>query len=87
MELREYDDSSIILIYNHSLLEKYINTESNKEFLVSLGYSESGTVIEHLGMLRNRYKEYNCPHELGVFFFIESLKDKYYNNLIDEATF
>ena len=70
IELREYDDSIIILIYNHSLLEKYINTESNKEFLVSLGYSENGTVIEHLVMLRNRYKEYNCPHELGVFLGI-----------------
>lgn len=77
IELRESNDSIIILIYNNDLLEKYINTEGNKEFLVSLGYSENGAVIEYLIMLKKRYEEYNCPHELGVFLGIplDDVKD------------
>lgn len=68
--LRESDDSIVVLIYNQSLLEKYIGKEGNKEFLVSLGYSENGTIVEYLNVLTNRYKEYNCPHELGIFLGI-----------------
>lgn len=70
IELRESDDSIVVLIYNQSLLEKYIDKEENKEFLVDLGYSENGTIVEHLNVLANRYKEFNCPHELGIFLGI-----------------
>lgn len=70
IELRESDDSIVVLIYNQSLLEKYIDKEENKEFLVGLGYSENGTIVEHLNVLANRYKEFNCPHELGIFLGI-----------------
>ncbi len=70
IELRESDDSIVVLIYNHSLLEKYIGKEGNKEFLVGLGYSEDGTIVEYLNVLTNRYKEFNCPHELGIFLGI-----------------
>ncbi len=70
IELRESDDSIVVLIYNQSLLEKYIGKEGNKEFLVGIGYSENGTIVEYLNVLTNRYKEYNCPHELGIFLGI-----------------
>ncbi len=70
IELRESDDSIVVLIYNQSLLEKYIGKEENKEFLIGLGYSENGTILEYLNVLKNRYKEFNCPHELGIFLGI-----------------
>ncbi|GEM_PF-151603 len=111
IELRESDDSIVVLIYNQRLLEKYIGKEENKEFLIGLGYSENpiaeyhlnkemdkmareksviyishrlsttrnadriymlenGTIIEYLNVLKNRYKEFNCPHELGIFLGI-----------------
>jgi hypothetical protein len=70
VELRESNDLIIVLIYNHRVLEKYIGEEDNKEFLGSIGYSDNTTVIEYLNMLKNRYKKYNCPHELGIFLGI-----------------
>ena len=34
---------------------------------MQLGYSNKEDINNYLYMLKNRYKEFNCPHELGIF--------------------
>ena len=34
---------------------------------MQLGYSDNSDINNYLYMLKNRYKEFNCPHELGIF--------------------
>jgi len=55
------------LIYNKEQLSKYVFRKDNKDFLMQLGYSNKNDINNYLYMLKNRYKEFNCPHELGVF--------------------
>lgn len=67
IDLRESSNALIILIYNENQLSNYIFKEENKDFLIKLGYSNESNVNNYLCMLKNRYNQFNCPHELGVF--------------------
>lgn len=77
VELREDDNSIIILIFKRDVLFKYINNSESKEFLINLGYSNQVNVDSFLNMLKHRYKLNNCPHELGIFLGIpiEDVRD------------
>ena len=77
VELRESEKSLIVLIYNKDLLTKCINKDQNTRFLQSIGYEKSESIHNTLQTLKDRYKIYKCPHELGVFlgFPIEDVKD------------
>lgn len=77
IELRETDNTLILLVYNEENIKDCIFADNNKEFLMNLGYSNDENLSEYLDMLKSRYELYNCPHELGVFlgFPLEDVKD------------
>lgn len=65
--LRENEKSIVVLIYNSEVLRKYLNKKENLVLLKKLGYNTNYSLEEALNKLQERYKLYNCPHELGVF--------------------
>ena len=67
INLRECSNALIILIYNKDQLSKYVFRKDNKKFLMQLGYFNKNEINNYLYMLKSRYKEFNCPHELGIF--------------------
>lgn len=77
INLRETNNALIILIYNENKLKNYIFEKENKKFLLQLGYCDKEDLDEYLIILKRRYKEFNCPHELGVFlgFPLNDVKD------------
>lgn len=77
IELRESNNSIIIMIYDQDVLEKELNKESHIEFLSSLGYSYKLEINDYVNTLKSRYEKYHCPHELGLFLGIpfEDVKD------------
>jgi Protein of unknown function (DUF3793) len=68
--LRENDTSLILLIFNRVILGKYIFQEENTNFLEGIGYKSNKDLDYYLDKLKIRYKQYNCPHELGIFLGI-----------------
>lgn len=77
ISLRENNSALILLIYSKKELEKYIFKKEIKEFLGRLGYLENDNIEDYIGKLKERYDQYNCPHELGLFLGIpiEDVKD------------
>jgi hypothetical protein len=77
IELRESNESIILMIYDKNLLHKSIDTEQNINFLINLGYNHEVEVNNYLNTLKHRYEKYHCPHELGIFLGIpfEDVKD------------
>lgn len=68
--LREDDRAMILLIYSSSNLSKCLEDKEVQEFLMKLGYEVSFNLENYLDKLSERYKLYNCPHELGIFLGI-----------------
>ena len=77
IELRQNDDSIILMIYDENILEKELNKKNIIDFLVNLGYPEEVDIDQYVKTLKDRYERYNCPHELGLFLGIpfEDVKD------------
>lgn len=77
IKLRECDNALIILVYNEENLKNYIFESENKKFLMKLGYIDENNINKYLLILENRYKKFNCPHELGIFlgFPLNDVKD------------
>ena len=77
VELRENDDSIILMIYDEKVLERELNKEEQIDFLINLGYSKEVEINEYVKTLKERYEKYHCPHELGLFLGIpfEDVKD------------
>lgn len=77
VELRECENSIILMVYDEKVLEKEINTEEHIGFLNKLGYSKELAIDEYVNFLKIRYEKYHCPHELGVFLGIpiEDVRD------------
>ncbi|BCZ46793.1 hypothetical protein psyc5s11_28600 [Clostridium gelidum] len=77
IELRESNDSIIAMIYDEFMLENELSQKSHMEFLFNLGYPSNVCISDHINILKNRYEEYHCPHELGLFLGIpfEDVKD------------
>ena len=74
IELRNSPNAIIIMIYDKSILKKYLNLKYNKEFLINLGYPDNASIDNYIDTLKLRYEQYHCPHELGLFLGIP-LKD------------
>ncbi len=72
--LREAPTSIILYIYDTVQLGEVIHNAEVSSFLQILGYSPNTTVNEAIDRLVERYAQYNCPHELGIFLGIP-LKD------------
>lgn len=68
--LRETSTSKVILIYNEINLMNAIYKRNSIEFLEKLGYSLEMNLDEILSHLVNRYSDFHCPHELGIFLGI-----------------
>ena len=70
VELRESNESIIIMIYDEFILGKELNTKSHKEFLFNIGYTNNKCISDYINTLKSRYEKYHCPHELGLFLGI-----------------
>lgn len=70
VELRKSLNAIIIMIYDEYILENYLNSEHNMNFLINIGYSSNASIEDHINTLKFRYKKYHCPHELGLFLGI-----------------
>lgn len=70
INLREDENALIILIYNNDILKTHIFKTENIEFLRKLGYEHNNNISYYVEYLKDRYEEFNCPHELGIFLGI-----------------
>lgn len=70
VELRESNESIIVIIYDEFILKKELNKKSHKEFLFNIGYTQNRSVEDYINTLKSRYEKYHCPHELGLFLGI-----------------
>ncbi|OOM77366.1 hypothetical protein CLPUN_22650 [Clostridium puniceum] len=70
IELRESNESIIIMIYDEFILKKELYKKSHKNFLLNIGYPENECVNDYINALKSRYEKYHCPHELGLFLGI-----------------
>lgn len=70
VELRESASGIVIMIYDEEVLKNHIFNKEAKEFLMKLGYCHKENVRTYVEKLRDRYKKFNCPHELGLFLGI-----------------
>ena len=70
VELRESNESIIIMIYDEFILEKELNKKSHNQFLLNMGYPQNGCINDYINTLKSRYEKYHCPHELGLFLGI-----------------
>lgn len=70
IELRETEKSIVALVYDKNLLKKHLKTKDSIEFLNNLGYPYYSSVSDYVLILKERYNNYHCPHELGLFLGI-----------------
>lgn len=70
IELRESNESIIIMIYDENILKKELNKKENLEFLIKLEYPHEVEIKDYVNTLKFRYEKYHCPHELGLFLGI-----------------
>ena len=77
IELRQNDDSIILMIYDEEVLKRDLNRKDVIDFLVDIGYPEEVEINQYVKTLKDRYEKYHCPHELGLFLGIpfEDVKD------------
>lgn len=68
-ELRETENSCLVLFYNADMLHAYIASKKSRTFLKKMGYDETMTLEQSLQLLKVRFKEM-CPHEIGLFLGI-----------------
>ena len=64
--LKKDKNKVLILIYRKRILELKLSEKSNKEFLENLGYDVS-SIDSMLLCLKERIKNDDFPHEIGVF--------------------
>ncbi|AAK78566.1 hypothetical protein BJV85_003423 [Clostridium acetobutylicum] len=69
-EIKKDKDCLTLLFYDKALLKSTLYHKTNIGFLNKFGYKEDMDLEEFLGVLKKRYKETNCPHELGIFLGI-----------------
>ena len=65
-ELRQSEDSILVLIYKPEALKKCLSKKSSMRFLGEYGYKNGVDLEECLEHLKHRYS-CGCPHELGIF--------------------
>ncbi len=65
--LCECEKKKLVMVYRKSALEKTLNDEKVKAFLVSMGYPKEGKVEDYLEILKNRLNGSEFSHEIGAF--------------------
>ncbi len=64
--LKRNKDNVLVLVYRKKVLEKKLNEDDNKSFLLEQGYDVS-SVDSMLLCLKERMENDDFPHEIGVF--------------------
>ncbi|MCM1506319.1 MAG: DUF3793 family protein [Ruminococcus flavefaciens] len=68
IKLYDYEERSLLLIYNEKLMQKRLSDCAVKSLLSYFGYSEDFSAEEYLNRLGVRISENETfPHEIGVF--------------------
>ncbi|MBQ3110183.1 MAG: DUF3793 family protein [Clostridia bacterium] len=65
--LCECEKKALVMVYRKKLLEKTLQEDGVKSFLVSMGYPEKGSVAEYLEILKKNLKKEEFSHEIGAF--------------------
>ncbi|MCY6957104.1 DUF3793 family protein [Clostridium brassicae] len=65
-ELKNNSDSTAVLFYDNSKMNKILKNKRNTKFLKQYGYTSKMSLKQCLSLLKNRYY-YSCPNEIGVF--------------------
>lgn len=75
-ELNQTDNSVVVLFYDENLLNEKVNNQLSQNFLLQFGYKFEMNLEEKLNLLKNRWLESICPHEMGIFlgFPLEDVK-------------
>ncbi|MFT8313687.1 MAG: DUF3793 family protein [Clostridium sp.] len=69
-EIMRKEDLIILLFYNNKLLSETLSCEDNMNLLLKFGYSSSMSINQCLELLKYRYRNIVCPHEIGIFLGI-----------------
>lgn len=65
-ELKKNKESTVVLIYNETILKHVLKELKNINFLKRFGYNDEMTIDEILIYLSKRFENV-CPHEIGIF--------------------
>lgn len=69
-EIKDNSEIIVVLFYNKKNLVKTLFKLEHVKFLNHLGYNKFMTLEECLYLLKERYDELLCPHEIGIFLGI-----------------
>ncbi|MDF2503846.1 MULTISPECIES: DUF3793 family protein [Clostridium] len=69
-EITRKENVIILLFYNERLLSKTLFYEDNMKLLSKFGYSNRMSLEQCLELLKFRYADIVCPHEIGIFLGI-----------------
>lgn len=67
MPLRSKSDSILLLLYHPELLARRLASRTMQAFLERRGYPRPLAVASALECLRNRFRDCDIPHEIGIF--------------------
>lgn len=75
-ELKETDRAIIVLFYKEDILKSSLESEITECYLSKFGYASNMSIDKKLKLLKERYQNNVCPHELGLFlgFPLEDVK-------------
>lgn len=65
IELKVTEESSLVLIYDETLLSQVLACQKNQDFLSHFAYTDF-SIQASLQTLKKRFKN-SCPHEVGIF--------------------
>lgn len=65
--LCECEKRAMIIVYRKALLEEHLNKKEIREFLYKYNYPEKVDLESYFDILKERLKEKDFPHEIGVF--------------------
>lgn len=63
----ECEKRVLIMVYRKNAIAKTLDNPDTKKFLMSFGYPEAFDVDEYIEILKNRCKDAEFPHEIGIF--------------------
>ena len=65
--LCECNKRVLLMVYRKNVLKNTLEIKENREFLTSYGYDDKWNTDEYIIHLKERLKENEFPHEIGIF--------------------
>ena len=65
--LCECEKKALVMVYRKNALEKALNGEVVREFLIKQGYPEKGKVEDYIAVLKKHLTREEFSHEIGAF--------------------